>query len=279
MSPHFSAFSFVDRIASVEPGVHIRGRYSVPTTVADFPASLVAEAVGQLAAWSAMAANGFTRRPLAGIAGRIDLLSNVQPGQVLDLEAAIDSLDDDAVAYHGTAFLDGVPVLQLTHCIGPMLAAEEFDDPIALRERFTFLSGPDAVANGFGGLPEFSVPVRQHIPGQSLIADFQVPDEAHFFLDHFPRRPVFPGSLLMHLNLDLAENLAVGIPVSAPSNVWLATRVEDVKLRSFIPPGQLLEIEARLEEVEADLLTVRVKTRQAGKVTGGARIRLSGSRR
>lgn len=279
MNPHFSAFSFVGGIASVEPGVGIRGSYSVPAGVADFPASLVAEAVGQLAAWSAMSANGFARRPLAGIAGRIDLLSGVQPGQRLDLEAGIDSLDDDAVVYHGTASVNEIPVVRLAHCIGPMLATDEFDDPAALRERFDFLCGPTAAADGYRGLPLFSVPVRQHEHGKSLIADFRVPEQAPFFLDHFPRRPVFPGSLLMHLNMDLAESLAGDFPAPAPGERWLATRVEDVKLRTFIPPGQLLELEARLHEHAEDSLTVSVKTRQAGRVTGGALVRLSGSRR
>ena len=50
MEDHFRAFSFVDRIASVEPGVRIRGHYAIPSGLNEFPASLVAEAVGP-AAW------------------------------------------------------------------------------------------------------------------------------------------------------------------------------------------------------------------------------------
>ena len=77
MDEHFRAFSFVDRIASLEPGTRIRGSYTIPSSIDDFPASLVAEAVGQLAAWAVMSAVDFKSRPVAGLAGNIELLSIV----------------------------------------------------------------------------------------------------------------------------------------------------------------------------------------------------------
>ena len=54
MDHHFRAFSFVDRITAFEPGVRISGKYTIPAGIAEFPLSLVAEATGQLAAWSAI---------------------------------------------------------------------------------------------------------------------------------------------------------------------------------------------------------------------------------
>ncbi|MDZ4804425.1 MAG: hypothetical protein SGI90_06160 [Candidatus Eisenbacteria bacterium] len=279
MSPHFQAFSFVDHIDSGQPGVDITGRYTVPAAVSEFSASLVAEAVGQLAAWSIMSAKSFARRPLAGIAGRIELLAGVRPGQILDLAAEIESLDDVAVVYRGAASADGIPVIRLYHCIGPMMASEQFDDPLALQERFELLSGSGTAVGGFSDLPYFLLEVRRHVHGQSLVADFQVPDEAPFFMDHFPRRPVFPGSLLMNQSLDLAELLAADIPAPALDEKWVATRVEDVKLRTFIPPGESLELEAQLTELEEYALTVVVETRRTGRITGSAQISLSSRRR
>ena len=40
-----------------------------------------------------MAAVDFERRPIAGIAGRIELLSPVRPGQVLELSAEIETVN------------------------------------------------------------------------------------------------------------------------------------------------------------------------------------------
>ena len=95
MDESFRAFSFVDRILSCEAGVRIRGRYGIPAGIESFPTSLVAEAVGQLAAWSAMATVDFQRRPVAGIAGGIELLGDVRPGQTLELAADLESDDKD----------------------------------------------------------------------------------------------------------------------------------------------------------------------------------------
>ena len=136
MDEHFRAFSFVDRITSVEPGVRIRGSYAIPPDLDSFSHSLVAEAVGQLAAWAAMAAVDFKRRPVAGLAGRIELLAPVRPGQMLELAAELETVDTEAVAYGGTASAEGVPVIRLEHCVGPMMPMEDFDDPQAMRERF-----------------------------------------------------------------------------------------------------------------------------------------------
>jgi len=70
----------------------------------------VPEAVGQLAAWSAMAALDFKVRPVAGLAGRIELMSDVRPGQSLELAVEIQTAEMDAVAYGGTAQVDGSPL-------------------------------------------------------------------------------------------------------------------------------------------------------------------------
>ena len=71
MSDHFAAFSFVDRITGLEPGDararHVRDSGATSTA---FPSCLMAEAVGQLAAWVAMAHIGFRGRPVAALAQR-----------------------------------------------------------------------------------------------------------------------------------------------------------------------------------------------------------------
>ncbi len=67
MSERFRAFSFVDRITR-RPAAASRVIYTVPPPSTRFPASLMAEAVGQLAAWSAMAQLDFAWRPVAGLA-------------------------------------------------------------------------------------------------------------------------------------------------------------------------------------------------------------------
>ena len=146
MAERFSAFSFVDRITQLEPGVRAAGRYAIPGHLPRFPACLVAEAIGQLAAWVSMSKLGFRRRPVAGLAAEMLFLRGAVPGDVLDLAAEIETCDEDAVAYGGTARIGGEPVLELRHCVGPMLPMEEFDAPEAVSGDFEVLCGPGAPA-------------------------------------------------------------------------------------------------------------------------------------
>jgi 3-hydroxymyristoyl/3-hydroxydecanoyl-(acyl carrier protein) dehydratase len=231
----------------------------------------VGEAVGQLAAWSAMAATGFTHRPVAGIAGRIELGASVRPGQVLELAAEIESVDTETVGYSGTAHAQGALVIRLQDCVGPMVAIEELDDPQALRDRFTRISTGGTQPGAFGGLPALPLERGGGEPGQSARVLLRVPPDAPFFADHFPRRPVFPGTLLMHANLQAAAWLAAGAP-AGDGAMWIPRSVSDVKLRTFIPPGEALSMEAKRIECSATSLSVAVESRISQRLVGSAEI-------
>jgi 3-hydroxymyristoyl/3-hydroxydecanoyl-(acyl carrier protein) dehydratase len=274
MDGHFRAFSFVDRISSLEQGGRVRGSYAIPSGIGAFPASLVAEAVGQLAAWAAMSALDFKCRPVAGLAASIDLLSPVRPGQVIELAASLETLDAEAVAYDGTAQVDGMPVIRLRHCVGPMMPIEEFDDPQSLRERFALLRGAGATPGAFRGVPSLALVHAGGEDGQSLRATLHVPGQAAFFADHFPRRPVLPGTLLMNSNLELVAKLAANLPAPLAGPGWVLKGLSDVKLRAFTPPGETLAVEARLIQLSTTAATVNVETRAGKRIICGASVRL-----
>ena len=274
MEHHFRAFSFVDRIASVEPGHAVHGSYSIPSKLDSFSSSLVAEAVGQLAAWAAMAKVDFDRRPVAGLAGKIELLAPVQPGQLLELAVDLESVDTEAAAYGGMASVDGRLVLRLHHCVGPMLPVADFDEPQALRERFAILCGAGATPGAFGGVPELSSEPCNGEPGRTASATLRIPESAPLFADHFPRRPVFPGSLLMGSKLELAAKLAAEMPPPAVGGRWSLLAVSDMKLRSFLPPGEILEVSVNVENCSADSATLVVETRRGTRLVGAANVLL-----
>lgn len=272
MEAHFRAFSFVDRITRLQAGVRAEGRYHIPAGLADFPASLVAEAVGQLAAWAAMAGLEFRGRPVAGLAGGIELLEPVHPGQVLELVAELESLDAEAVAYCGSASVDGRPVVRLEHCVGPVLPAEDFDDPELLRRRLALLQAEGAAPGGFEGVPAPDLRSWDGEIGRVRRATLHVPTQARFFGDHFPRRPVYPGTLLMHANLEVAAALAAELPQPAAGHRWSVRRVSDVKLRAFTPPGEILELQAALEKSGDRTAEALVETRKGERVISRARV-------
>jgi len=270
MDGHFRAFSFVDRIT--RPGGQVRGLYQIPSGIAEFPIALVAEACGQLSAWTAMAAYDFKLRPVAGIAPVIELLAPVHPGQVLELESDIESLDAEAVSYNSLAKVDGTPVLRLQHCVGPMVSVEEFDDPQALKQRFDLICGAGAAPGAFNGIPPLDMKFTGLEPGASARATLHVPATADFFADHFPRRPVFPGTLFMHKVLELAARVAEGVPLPAPNTAWVPRNINDSKLRAFMAPGGSLEFEVRLAKQAGNELTIRVEAKKENRITGHSRI-------
>jgi 3-hydroxymyristoyl/3-hydroxydecanoyl-(acyl carrier protein) dehydratase len=273
MDAHARAFSFVDRITAVHEGKRIRGRYTIPSGLHEFPLSLVGEAVGQLAAWAAMAAVGFEQRPVAGLAGRIELLRAPRAGQVLELAADLESVDADGVGYGGTAHADGEPVLGLKDCVGPMVPVADFDDPQTLRARFEQLCGAGAATGAVPDLLQVELERNGGEPGQWASANLQVPAEARLFSDHFPRRHVFPGSLLMHANLQLGAALAGELPPPAQGK-WVPATIQDMKLRSFIAPGTALRLEARVKQLAPDAARLALETRTGKEVVATAALLL-----
>lgn len=242
MSGHFSAYSFVDRITEVEPGKHARGSYLVPARIRRFPASFALEAAGQLAAWAAMAQFDFQVRPVAGLAGDLRFGRDVQPGQTIDLDIEIETCEEDAVSYSARAEVDGALIVEIDHAVGPFLPMEEFDSAAAVRERFELICGAGAPPERFDGVAEHDLEVIEHVPGQRIVAVLTVPKDAEFFLDHFPRRPVMPATLLLDAQIQLALTLARSSDLWPPDSELVATGVPEMKMRSFISPGEVIEL-------------------------------------
>lgn len=272
MSDHFAAFSFVDRITELEPGMRARAVFAVPEDLAAFPACLAAEAVGQLAAWVAMSAIDFRGRPVAALATETVFHGDVAPGSRLELYVEIESCDDEAVAYGGFARVDGTRAIELRHCLGPMLPVQDFDAPEALRERFRLLCATGAPAGRFRGVAAPELVTLEGSAGKSARALLQVPVSAPFFADHFPRRPVFPATLLLDSQIRLAMDLSRAAIGSAAGAALVPQRMTHVKMRAFISPGQAVELGAEMAATSETGGTVRLSATIDGRRVATARL-------
>jgi 3-hydroxymyristoyl/3-hydroxydecanoyl-(acyl carrier protein) dehydratase len=272
MSDHFAAFSFVDRITDFVPGTRARGQFAVPGDLAAFPSCLVAEAVGQLAAWAAMAHIGFRGRPVAALANETRFAGDVAPGEVLDLAVEIESCDDEAVAYAGSARCGERKVIDLIDCLGPMLPVEEFDSPAAMAERLALLRGPGATPGRFHGIALPRLVPGPGVRGESAAATLHVPAAAPFFADHFPRRPVFPATLLLDVQIGHALGLAAETAHCSPGSHPVPVRMTHVKMRSFIAPGDVLELAARTAPSGTGNGKLMLSAQTNGKTVATARL-------
>jgi 3-hydroxymyristoyl/3-hydroxydecanoyl-(acyl carrier protein) dehydratase len=99
-----------------------------------------------------------------------------------------------------------------------------------------------------------------------------VPPSAPFFGDHFPRRPVFPATLLLDAQIGLALSLAAEWPHWPAGTRPAASRMTHVKMRSFIPPGATLDIAAEMAPPDGAAATLKLAARMDGKTAATARL-------
>lgn len=267
MSGRYSAFTFCDRITEYEPARHAQAEFQVPDHLTGFSASLCAEATGQLAAWVSMANIGFRGRPVAALAKEVRIVGEVVPGDTLHLEVHIEECDEDAVAYNGYARANGHTVVELVDCLGPMLPQLDYDDPDSLAQMFEQLRGAGAAPGRFGGIPHHRLEEVAHEPGRLRSAVLHVPSSAPYFADHFPRRPVFPATLL----LDHALRVATELVNESGEAEWRVSTMQNVKMRDFILPGQAVMIVVERNDADGGP-RVKMTARIDGRTMATARI-------
>lgn len=272
MADHFAAFSFVDRITELDPGRSARGRYVVPAGLAHFPPSLVAEAIGQLAAWASMSHIDFRARPVAGLATETRFYADAPPGSTIELAVELERCDDEAVAYSGHARVGGETINELIDALGPMLPAEEFDSTSELRARFELLRGAGAAPGAFRGVEPPRLEAHSEVPGVSATATLQIPDRAPFFGDHFPRRPVFPATLLIDAQIGHAMGVARKATHWRAGTAPRPSKMTHIKMRTFMPPGTPLAIEAALSPEGDEQATIMLSARMDGKIASTSRL-------
>ena len=250
MSGAALSFHLVDRIVELEPERRARGTLAIPVGMSGFPACLVVEAIGQLAAWVAMLRADFESRPVAARTGDVRLHGRALPGSVLDLEVDIQSCKRIAVAYSGRAHRDGELIVELERSAGAMVPMSEFEDPAEARDRFDRLRGP--------GLPPRSFPSPEHFgprlesveiePGRIARAGLVAAPPGPLYADHFPRRPVYPATLLLDAQIGLAARLIAAADVGSQRPLREAVRVRDIRVRAFTPPGGRVDVIAEVSD-------------------------------
>ena len=267
----FAAFSFVDRITKIEGVARVSGLYTIPPTVSLFPVSLVAEAIGQLAAWVAMSSVGFTHRPVAALAGDTRMHSLPRPGDTLELIVDIESCDAESITYKGRALVEGRLILELQDTLGSMLDIHEFDAPAALAADFELLKTVGRSPGAFAGVPLPDLADLSSDRADRLEATLTVPQVAAFFGDHFPSRPVYPATLLLYAQQQLAQRLAEAV-AGGPVRV---SRITNVKVRAFTAPGASLVLSAEQaspSQEDLEPILIKVGASANGRTIAGAKM-------
>jgi 3-hydroxymyristoyl/3-hydroxydecanoyl-(acyl carrier protein) dehydratase len=155
-----------------------------------------------------------------------------------------------------------------------MLPVDDFDAPEALRARLELLRNAGAPAGRFHGVAMPALSMLEGEPGRLSRASLGIPVSAPFFADHFPRRPVFPATLLLDSQIRLALDLARAAVGPAVAGSLVPRRMSNVKMRSFIEPGSRVLLEAQLASANDIRGPVRLSASIDGRTVATARLDL-----
>jgi 3-hydroxyacyl-[acyl-carrier-protein] dehydratase len=112
--------------------------------------------------------------------------------------------------------------------------------------------------------------VELDLPAQTILAEAVVPTESPVFEGHFPGHPLMPGVLLIETMAQASGWLIIG-RTNFERMPFLAA-VKDVKLRTFVTPGQSLLVSAKLAHEGSGFAVSEAQVKADGKLVCNATI-------
>lgn len=212
----------------------------------------VSEAIGQLVSWLCLENNKFTARPVFLFADQINVRGMAPVGAVVELMAEIHEMDAESFRFSGAARVKGEVVQTIKDCSGYFMPLGELEDPEQTRERFKALTGGGLTYDGLSGDPYAFASLAGST--MELEKDVSIRTEKcfdpgeKFYADHFPRFPVTPIVML---------NEMIGAATSRMVNAdgrrrLLPRQIKGIKIRSFVKPGERVEVAVRRAPAEAE---------------------------
>jgi 3-hydroxyacyl-[acyl-carrier-protein] dehydratase len=87
------------------------------------------------------------------------------------------------------------------------------------------------------------------------------------FSGHYPNFPVFPGVLQLEAAMQAGAVLIAKTSTIEPGKVPVATRINDVRFRRMVRPGETLDIEVTLTEKLSNAFFLTATVSVGGQVT------------
>ncbi|MGV1830723.1 3-hydroxyacyl-ACP dehydratase FabZ family protein [Agrobacterium vitis] len=106
----------------------------------------------------------------------------------------------------------------------------------------------------------------------TLTAQSVVPENSPVFEGHFPGMPLVPGVLLIE-TMAQASGLLV-LAVTKFASMPFLMSVDGAKMRSFVEPNAVLDIEAHLEHEGSGFAVTKAKITSAGKKVADCQLKL-----
>lgn len=256
------SFLFVDHILDLVPGKKTVGLKHVTlndTYLTHFENKLalrtciIGEALGQLCSWNVLKTSDYKFRPVGGVIQEIQMHATASVGDTILLESEIETLDDDMVSFSGRASVNDKTLLVVKNSLAPLMPLEEYNHRIKVQNDFEILYQPSAKIvypkeKNNVPAPYYQIAYDKILSqenGKELTAQKKIASDASYFQDHFPKKPVFPLSLLMEYNLALAHTFVAD---TTGNKLWRPTLLKKVKIGNFVLPGDTVITRITLKE-------------------------------
>jgi 3-hydroxyacyl-[acyl-carrier-protein] dehydratase len=109
------------------------------------------------------------------------------------------------------------------------------------------------------------------MPGRRIVTSCQVPEQSTIFEGHFPGYPIMPGVLLIETMAQTGGWLILASLGCAKMPFLM--QVEKAKMRTFVAPGQALDVEASLLHEGSGYAVIKAGIVAAGKKVTEAELR------
>jgi 3-hydroxyacyl-[acyl-carrier-protein] dehydratase len=87
-----------------------------------------------------------------------------------------------------------------------------------------------------------------------------------FFQGHYPEQPIVPGVILCECGAQAGAVMLAGLMSDIEGKVPVLTRMNDVKFKKMVVPGDTVEISVKLDEVVSSAYFMTAQIRVAGKI-------------
>lgn len=113
--------------------------------------------------------------------------------------------------------------------------------------------------------------VSADISAGTIVARSTVPEQSPVFEGHFPGMPLVPGVLLIETMAQASGMLLLG--VNDCTAMPFLMMVDSAKLRGFVEPNAVLDIEAQLEHEGSGFAVTKAKIASGGKPIASAQLK------
>jgi 3-hydroxymyristoyl/3-hydroxydecanoyl-(acyl carrier protein) dehydratase len=278
-------FLFVDRICELDRGRRVRAIKNISwygdfleeifPGLPVFSPVIAAEAAAQALSWLIVEARDFSVKPLITVLDSYTCSRHMQPGDQIEMEGQVESFQPESALAHARILLNKRPAAEINHGVCYLYPLDELQDPESARRQFQNLTEnkvplpaaaqAQAELQPSAGTAPAARPwvdrVIEYEAGKKIVGIRNVTGTEDYFNDHFPRRPILPGVIIM-AGLTSAAQLLLG-PLLAANGLdhkkAVLQQAKKIKFRKFVQPGDQLLLEAALVSFNPQASSLRAR--------------------